>query len=343
MKVTSMKRTSPDKLLLAKYYRSGGMSVRKISMKTGLKKSTIHENLAQKLPLTSANTTGRPKILSPKLKSLLVRHFESGRFMTSTEAKKYLTNNHDVIVSNQTIRNELRSAGLKSYARPLKPRLKKIHRLQRLNFAKAMKNVEEGFWETVIFTDESKYNIYAPDGHLRVWRRPGIPTLNHHVRETVKFGGGNVMVWGAITYKGVGKLVFIEGKMNSVLFFDVLKEGFCETLRMNGMSSEEVYLQQDNDPKHVSKYTKNELDKAGIDVLPWASCSPDMNPIEHVWNDVDFRLRKRSIQPTNKHELMKAIEEKWMNTSPEYIKSLYNSMPTRINALYQAKGGFTKY
>jgi len=69
-----------------------------------------------------------------------------------------------------------------------------------------------------------------PDGPYKVYRVPGSPAKSHHVRNTVKFGGGSVMVWGAITSRGVGKLLFIEGKMNSEMFCDILNTGLFQTL-----------------------------------------------------------------------------------------------------------------
>jgi len=50
------------------------------------------------------------------------------------------------------------------------------------------------------------------------------------VRNTVKFGGGLVMVLSAITSRGVGKLIFIEDKMNSEMFCDILNTGLFQTL-----------------------------------------------------------------------------------------------------------------
>lgn len=237
----------------------------------------------------------------------------------------------------------LESTGLHSYVRPFKCRLTLVHQKNRLNWGKAMAQVVNNFWDDVIFTDESKYNLYGPDGHKRVWRRCGLPTLNHHFRYTVKFGGGSIMVWGAITAQGVGKLIFIDGNMNSSMFIAILRSGLASTLEMHNLSIDHVYLQMDNDPKHTSLATRNALSEHNIECLQWPACSPDMNPIEHVWNDVDVRLRNRAVQPRNMAELRLAIEEEWYATPASYIRTLFNSMPSRITALIKAKGGSTKY
>lgn len=68
-----------------------------------------------------------------------------------------------------------------------------------------------------------------------------------------------------------------------------------------------------------------------------------MNPIENLWNDLEIRLRNRSPQPTNKEDLKLALEDEWYKTSKEYINTLFKGMPRRIQALIDAKGGYTKY
>lgn len=151
------------------------------------------------------------------------------------------------------------------------------------------------------------------------------------------------MVWGAITSQGVGKLVFIDERMNTGLFIHTLNSGLSSTLDMHGLSVDQVYLQMDNDPKHTAKDTQNWLCTNSIECLQWPSCSPDMNPIEHVWNYVNLRIRARKDQPSNIVQLKQLIEEEWYAVPVAYIKSLYESMPRRIEALKKAKGSHTKY
>ena len=151
------------------------------------------------------------------------------------------------------------------------------------------------------------------------------------------------MVWGAITSQGVGKLVSIDEHMHTELFIHTLNSGLSSTLNMHGLSVDQVYLQMDNDPKHTAKDTQNWLCANSIECLQWPSCSPDMNPIEHVWNYVNLRIRARKDQPSNITQLKQTIEEEWYAVPVAYIQSLYESMPRRIEALKKAKGSHTKY
>ncbi|KAI5151536.1 hypothetical protein ENBRE01_2202 [Enteropsectra breve] len=131
--------------------------------------------------------------------------------------------------------------------------------------------------------------------------------------------------------------------MDADVFINVLREGLGPTLNMHDLAYEMSILQQDNDPKHTSKKAKDYIKSLNLSVLHWSSCSPDLNPIEHVWSNVKMRLYKRIQKSKNKEVLIAAIKEEWYSTPLEYIQALYNSMPARIAAVKTAHGGHSKY
>ncbi len=71
------------------------------------------------------------------------------------------------------------------------------------------------YWNHVLWSDETKINIFGSDGVKRVWRQPGEEYKDKCVLPTVKHGGGSVMVWGCMSAAGTGELQFIEGTMNA--------------------------------------------------------------------------------------------------------------------------------
>ncbi len=82
----------------------------------------------------------------------------------------------------------------------------------------------------MIFSDESKFNVFGPDGRTLVWRQANTQLQEKNLQPTVKHGGGNVMVWGCMTASGVGELVFIEDIMDKHKYLNVLKDNLKKVL-----------------------------------------------------------------------------------------------------------------
>ena len=73
------------------------------------------------------------------------------------------------------------------------------------------------------------------------------------------------------------------------------------------------------------------------------SQSPDINPMEHLWSELDRRVRTRKKLPSSKQELWEALEEEWDNIEPEFCQKLIDTMPRRITDVLKSKGGHTKW
>lgn len=324
--------------------RSSGLSVRQVAKKLGLSPSTVSTYSKPKLDEnTTEKKRGRPAKLTSRMIAYIIRLFEAGLLLNCTDACNQIFRLSNIKISKWSLARILKNDGIMSYSKSKKPRLLPRHRKQRLLWARKMDTLEEDVWQYVIFTDESKICAYGPDGNNRVWRRRGSPLKSHHYTSTVKFGGKSVMVWGAITYHGVGKLVFIDGKMNSEMYVEILKTGYVQTLEMHGFRLPESIFQQDNDSKHTSLFTKRYLFENNYRVLKWPSISPDMNPIENVWGYIKNKLSLIKNKPSTVTELKIKIKEIWENIPVEYIRELFDSMPRRVKALLKAKGGHTKY
>jgi len=81
----------------------------------------------------------------------------------------------------------------------------------------------------------------------------------------------------------------------------------------------------------------------GISILNWVAQSPDLNPIENLWDHLDAQIRKRKPLPHSKNELIRIAQEEWANISLETLHHLILSLPRRVNAIIKAKGRHTKY
>lgn len=100
-------------------------------------------------------------------------------------------------------------------------------------------------------------------------------------------------------------------------------------------------FQQDNDPKHTTGYTEKGFTDNMVTVLDWPSCSPDLNPIENLWQVVKERVGVLKI--TNFAELYAKVNKAVISISKTVCEYLVASMPRRCAAVFLGKGYPTKY
>ncbi len=83
--------------------------------------------------------------------------------------------------------------------------------IRRLEFARAHADKDEDYWDSILWSDETKINVFGTDGFKTVWRRKGEEYKEKFMVPPVKHGGGSVLMWGCMSAAGVGELYFIDG------------------------------------------------------------------------------------------------------------------------------------
>lgn len=188
-------------------------------------------------------------------------------------------------ISTETVRRVLRKNNINGRVARKRPYISVVNQRKRLEFAKNHINLPPSFWEGVMFTDETKINLFGSDGRQMVWRKPNTELKRKNLCPTVKHGGGCVMLWGSMAASGTGNFEFIETIMDKMKYLDILTRNLRQSAENLNLPSE-FYFQQDNNPKHTSHVVREWLlynvKKKQLKTPPQ---SPDLNPIENLWGD----------------------------------------------------------
>ena len=151
------------------------------------------------------------------------------------------------------------------------------------------------------------------------------------------------MVWGGMNAFGNSGLKNIKGIMDKKVYHKILVHHAVKEGRQ--LIGEKFVFQEDNDPKHSSKLCRNyltKLEQRGVLIrMIWPSQSPDLNPIEHMWEYLDRLVIKNDI--TNKEMLFQELNKVWAKIGVRMIRKYVNSMQRRCIAVIKARGGHTKY
>ncbi len=181
-------------------------------------------------------------------------------------------------------------------------------------------------------------NRLVRDDNLRIWRKEHESMDPSCLVSTVQAGGGDVMVWGIFSWHTLGLLVPIVHCLHATAYLLLMTMSIplwlqCTHLLMATssriMHRHKAQIISDWFLEHDNEFT----------LLKWPPQSPDLNPIEHLWDVVEREIRNMDVQPTNLQQLRDAIISIWTKISEECFQHLVESMPRRI----KAKGGPTRY
>lgn len=321
-----------------------GLSQREIAKKLKISRCAVQtalKNFDNGLHYKDKLRCGRPRKSDERDDRALVRLSERNPFKTAKELRQEWIS---PLLSKTTVRRRLAKAGLHGRIAVRKPFINEANRIKRLSFAKDHADWTNDDWAKVLWSDESKFEFCTQKKRLSVWRRKTEKFEPRKMQGTVKHGGGSLMIWGCMGANGLGNLEKIDYTLTGVGYRNILIKNLNSSIK-NALKNpqEDWFFQQDNDPKHKAKVTMDYFVANGIPLLNWPPQSPDLNPIEHLWNIMKAELLKQKFRAKNRDALFEKLKEIWMNIGIPDCERLVFSMPNRIAAVIKAKGHATKY
>ena len=100
-------------------------------------------------------------------------------------------------------------------------------------------------------------------------------------------------------------------------------------------------LADDNAIPHRARAVDDYLHEQDIIRMGWAPYRPDMNSIEHIWNEIGRGLEELDPQSVNLRQLGVVVQHLWQQIPLERVQTLVSSMPRRVRALVDARGSST--
>ncbi|UYV81979.1 hypothetical protein LAZ67_21000289, partial [Cordylochernes scorpioides] len=314
--------------------KRAGRSIRQIAADTHLGASTVHRLWRKWLEQGNVaiyRNAGATRETSVRVDRRILRQAVAAPQATCTAILQHVQDTLDHSISTRTISRRLVANGL-HLCRPLRRLpLTPPNRRQRLEWCRA-RSTWMTEWHRVVFSDESRFCLSSDSRRVRVWRRRGERSNPAAIVERPTVRQRGIMVWGAIAYDSRSPLLRIQGTMTAQRYVDdVLR--LVSFPYLQGVPN--ALYQQDNARPHTARIRQQALQD--VQMLPWPPYSPDLSPIEHVWDIIGRRLHALP-QPRSEDELWQMVEREWRAIPQDAIRTLIDSLPRRVAACIAVRG-----
>ncbi|GFV64303.1 transposable element Tcb2 transposase [Trichonephila clavipes] len=190
--------------------------------------------------------------------------------------------------------------------------------------------------------DESRFSLSSDSHRILIWRERGSRNHPSNIIERDRYGGRGVLVWGGIMLGIRTDLhIFDAGSVNGTRFCNEILLPYVRIFRA-AMGLQFLFM-DDNAPCHRTVAAEQLLESEDIERMDWPARSPDLNPIEHVWDFLSRRLAARTLTPVTIRELRWALQDEWAAMPQQLIDTLILSMDRLCETCLAVRGDHIPY
>ncbi|GFV50605.1 transposable element Tcb2 transposase [Trichonephila clavipes] len=184
--------------------------------------------------------------------------------------------------------------------------------------------------------DESRFSLSSDYHRILIWRERGSRNHPSNIIERDRYGGHGVLVWGGIMLGSrTDLLIFEAGSVNGTRYCNEILLPYVRYFR--GAMGLQFLFMDDNAPCHRTVTAEQLLESEDIERMDWPARSPDLNPIEHVWDFLGRRLAARTLPPVTIRELRLTLQDEWEAMPQQLIDTLILSMGRRCETCCQGR------
>ncbi|GFW98201.1 transposable element Tcb1 transposase [Trichonephila clavipes] len=194
----------------------------------------------------------------------------------------------------------------------------------------------------VLFSDESRFSLSSDCRRQLIWRESGTAYGPENIQEKYRYTACSIMVWAGIMINGRTRLhVVANGTMTGQRYIDEVLLPHVRLFR--GAVGDKFVFMDDNATCHRTLAVQDCLDSEGIQSLVWPARSPDLNPIENVWDALGRQVAGRNYPPTNKNTLIRALTEECHKLPQQLMDNVVQSMVRCMECCITLHGGYIPY
>ena len=238
--------------IVIKHFQNG-YSQREIGTKILLSRETVRDIINKyKRIKCIGNLFGRGrKRKTTKSTDRTIQRIPNTAEKVAAEIKKRL----DILLSARGVRNRAQEIKMFSRVARKKPYVNKVNRSRRFKFAGEMLQKLLNFWQTVMWSDESKFELFSSKGIVMIWCTPKETFDPQYIVPTVKHDGDSVTVWAYFTCRRIGKLHILVRIMDRFYYREILERNSLPSIANFDFSGDFIFM-HDNDPNHTSALVK---------------------------------------------------------------------------------------